>query len=118
MHNVVPIPGVSWNSAGPFAGLVYSQALAAVFMQDPSVLNVVRDDVRSSNGDFSNNESATYVLTLDWGLGEHDLKSISAFLPSGKLDTKDIFPDGSAPGSSRSAVGEGSCPLRCCPLVL
>ena len=48
-------------------------------MQDPSVLNVVQDDIRSSNGDFSNNESTSYVLTLDWGLGEHDLKAISAF---------------------------------------
>ncbi|MDH3275988.1 MAG: TonB-dependent receptor, partial [Gammaproteobacteria bacterium] len=66
---------------GPFAGsgLVYSQALAGPFMQDPSVLNVVQDGIRSSNGDFSNNESTGYVLTLDWGLGEHDLKSISAF---------------------------------------
>ncbi len=65
--------------AGPFAGLLYSEALAGAFMQDSSVLNVVRDDVRSSNGDFSNNESATYVLTLDWGLGEHDLKSITGW---------------------------------------
>lgn len=66
-------------AAGPFTGLLYNQALANVFMQDPSVLNVVQDDVRSSNGDFSNNESTSYVLTLDWGLGEHDLKSVSAF---------------------------------------
>ena len=67
-------------TVGPFAGtgLIYSQALAGVFMQDPSVLNVVQDDIRSSNGDFSNNESTSYVLTLDWALGEHDLKSISA----------------------------------------
>ncbi|NND48139.1 MAG: TonB-dependent receptor [Woeseiaceae bacterium] len=68
-------------TTGPFAGtgLIYSQALAGAFMQDPSVLNVVKDGIRSSNGDFSNNESTSYVLTLDWALGEHDLKSISAF---------------------------------------
>ena len=71
--NELPAP------AGPFAGLIYSEALFGAFMQDASVLNVVRDDIRSSNGDFSNNESTAYVLTLDWGLGEHDLKSISAF---------------------------------------
>ena len=65
--------------AGPFAGLIYSEALFGAFMQDPSVLNVVRDDIRSSNGDFSNNESTSYVLTLDWGLGDHDLKSITGF---------------------------------------
>ena len=63
----------------PFAGLTYSQALVGGFAQDPSVLNVVQDGVRSSNGDFSNNESTGFVLTLDWALGELELKSISAF---------------------------------------
>ncbi|MCP4341916.1 MAG: hypothetical protein GY799_24290, partial [Desulfobulbaceae bacterium] len=45
---------------------------------DPTLANVVRDDVRTSNGDFSNNESETFVLTLDWGIGDHDLESITA----------------------------------------
>ncbi len=67
--------------AGPFAplGLRYSEILVGVFGQDPSAANVVQDDVRSSNGDWSFNESTAYVLTLDWALGDYELKSISAF---------------------------------------
>lgn len=63
----------------PFAGLTYAQILAGVFGQSPTVLNTVQDQVRSSNGDFSFNETATYALTLDWTIGELDLKSITAF---------------------------------------
>ena len=65
-------------AVGPFAGLQYNQILAGVFGQSPSVTNVVQDDVRSSNGDFSFNESQVFQLTLDWTLGEHELQSISA----------------------------------------
>ncbi len=69
----------------PFAGLQYNQILASGLggflfpPQDPSVTNVVQDERRSSNGDFSFNEIATYALTLDWEIGEHDLKSITAY---------------------------------------
>ena len=66
-------------TAGPFAGLQYNQILTNVFGQDSSVSNVVQDEVRSSNGDFSNNESTTFALTLDWVLGEYELESITAF---------------------------------------
>jgi outer membrane receptor protein involved in Fe transport len=66
-------------AAGPFAGLEYNQILTGVFGADASVNNVVQDEIRSSNGDFSYNDSETYVLTLDWGLGSHDLKSITAW---------------------------------------
>ena len=73
----------------PFAPLRYNQILQALQgmpgpgptppgTPDPTLANVVRDDVRTSNGDFSNNESETFVLTLDWGIGDHDLKSITA----------------------------------------
>ncbi len=65
-------------AAGPFTGLRYSEILFGGFAQDPSVLNVVQDGIRSSNGDFSNNESQTFSLTLDWGMGEIDVKSITA----------------------------------------
>ncbi len=61
-----------------FTGLFYNQILQ-IFGGDPSTGNVVQDEVRSSNGDFSNNESTNFVLTLDWAIGEHDLKSITAF---------------------------------------
>jgi len=65
-------------AAGPFAGLQYNQILQA-FGGDPSTGNIVQDEVRSSNGDFSNNEASTFVLTLDWAIGPYDLKSITAF---------------------------------------
>lgn len=65
-------------TAGPFTGLEYNQILSNVFGQDPSVSNVVQDEVRSSNGDFSNNQSETYSLTIDWDIGEYNLRSITA----------------------------------------
>ena len=65
--------------AGPFTGLTYSQILVNVFGADQSVLNNVPDGQRSSNGDFSKNEQDSIVLTFDWDLGGHQLKSISAF---------------------------------------
>ncbi len=64
--------------AGPFAGLQYNQILQAVFQQSPTVGNVVQDGIRSSNGDFSFNESETFMLELDWAIGELDLESITA----------------------------------------
>jgi outer membrane receptor protein involved in Fe transport len=66
--------------AGPFAGVfAYNEILTGVFGADSSVSNVVQDEVRSSNGDFSDNESENFVLTLDWTVGDFDLKSITAF---------------------------------------
>lgn len=59
--------------------LTYAQILALVFMQDSSVLNTVQDGIRSANDDFSFNELETYVVTLDWAIGEFDLKSTSAW---------------------------------------
>ncbi|MDJ0919120.1 MAG: TonB-dependent receptor [Woeseiaceae bacterium] len=66
-------------TAGPFTGLQYNQILQIGFGADPSVGNVTQDYVRSSNGDFSFNDSTSAVLTLDWTLGEHTLQSITAF---------------------------------------
>ncbi len=66
------------ESPGP-SGLTYAQILALVFMQDPSVLNNTQDGIRSANDDFSFNELETYVLTVDWAIGEFDLKSVSAW---------------------------------------
>jgi outer membrane receptor protein involved in Fe transport len=64
--------------AGPFTGLRYNQILQ-LFGGDPSTGNVVQDEIRSSNGDFSNNELTNYSLTLDWSMGDYELKSITAF---------------------------------------
>jgi len=71
----IEINGEQPATAGPFAGLRYSQILAGVFGQDPSVLNNTIDGKRSSNGDFSNNEQFEAVMTLDWDLENHSLKS-------------------------------------------
>ncbi|MDJ0814037.1 MAG: TonB-dependent receptor [Woeseiaceae bacterium] len=79
-------------AGGPFAGAQYNQILQSlqgirfqisppgtVPPPDPTLGNVVQDDIRTSNGDFSENESQTVVLTLNWGLGDHDLESITAY---------------------------------------
>ncbi len=65
-------------AAGPFAGLTYSQILAALG-QHPSVLNNTADFIRSSNGDFSNNDTEEYVLQVDWQLAENTLTLVTAY---------------------------------------
>ncbi|MEQ9449754.1 MAG: TonB-dependent receptor, partial [Rhodospirillaceae bacterium] len=66
-------------AAGPFTGLTYAQILVGAFGADPSVLNNTLDGIRSSNGDFSNNDMQTYVLNVDWDIGDYELRSISAY---------------------------------------
>ncbi|MDJ0906688.1 MAG: TonB-dependent receptor [Woeseiaceae bacterium] len=71
-------------AGGPFAGARYHQILQGLQLAsggtpDPTLANVVQDDKRTSNGDFSENESETIVLTLDWALGEYNLESITAY---------------------------------------
>ena len=68
----------------PFAGAQYHQILQTLQTlsggsPDPDLANVVQDEVRTSNGDFSNNESETFVLTLDWAIGDYELKSITGY---------------------------------------
>lgn len=75
----IEIVGEIPAAAGPFTGLQYNQVLQAVFGADPSVGNVTQDFVRSSNGDFSNNEALNGALTLDWRIGDYELKSITAY---------------------------------------
>jgi outer membrane receptor protein involved in Fe transport len=67
---------VSTNPA--FAGLTYGEILQLRFGQDSSVLNRTSDYVRSSNGDFSNNETDEFVLQLDWQVGENTVTSITS----------------------------------------
>ena len=71
-------------AGGPFVGAQYHQILQTLQQlsgqtPDPTLANVVQDEIRTSNGDFSENESQSFVLTLDWALGNHDLQSITAF---------------------------------------
>lgn len=75
----IEIVGESAATVGPFTGLAYNQILAGFFGADPSVLNVEQDEKRSGNGDFSDNETEVIALTIDWDIGEHQLKSITAF---------------------------------------
>ena len=66
-------------AAGPFTGLTYSQFLGLVFGQDASVFNVTQDEIRSSNGDFSFNESETFSIKLDWSNGDFEIESLTAY---------------------------------------
>ncbi len=66
-------------AAGPFTGLTYAQVLTGVFGQDASALNNVQDGVRSSNGDFSNNEQQLYQLDLIGSFGDFEVRSTTAF---------------------------------------
>ena len=65
-------------AAGPFAGLNYSDILQ-VFGQDPSVANTTQDYARSSNGDFSNNDSLELVLTVTRPVGRLEFTSITGY---------------------------------------
>lgn len=80
----IEIVNESPAAGGPFAGAQYHQILQTLQLlsggtPDPGLANVVQDEVRTSNGDFSNNESENFTLTLDWTMGDFDLKSITAF---------------------------------------
>jgi outer membrane receptor protein involved in Fe transport len=75
--NEQPSTGGPAGDLFPFYGAQWNQILQ-VFGGDSSVANTVKDEQRSSNGDFSNNESSEIVLTLDWAIGDHNLESITA----------------------------------------
>ncbi len=66
-------------AGGPFAGATYGQILYGGFMADPSVLNTTFDGRRSSNGDFSYNDTQTYVANLIWNAGEYEVRSTTAY---------------------------------------
>ena len=61
-----------------FNNKTYAQILG-LLSGDASVLNNVKDDKRSSNGDTSDNESSTYVLTANWNTGIGQLTSITGY---------------------------------------
>jgi outer membrane receptor protein involved in Fe transport len=62
-------------------GLPYSAIQVGLFGQDPTTLNVSQDYVRSSNGDFSNNESDNVTLTLNYDFASDvTLTAISGYL--------------------------------------
>lgn len=61
------------------SGLRYNDILRLLFGAPAEIANVEQDDIRTSNGDFSNNESSTYVLTLDWAAGDYNVEAITAW---------------------------------------
>ncbi len=68
------------TAQAPFTGLNYAQILRNGFAQDASVLNNRADFKRSSNGDYSENETDAAVLTMNFALGDHMLTSITGYL--------------------------------------
>ena len=73
------------SSFSVFTGKTYSQILAApplnIFpAQDSSVLNNTQDYRRSSNGDYSNNDTDNYTLTANYALGDNTLTMIAAYM--------------------------------------
>lgn len=66
-------------AGGTFAGLTYAQILAGPFMSDPSVLNTTFDGARSSNGDYSYNDTNVYSANLTWDVGGYEVRSLTAF---------------------------------------
>ncbi|MGC6511883.1 MAG: TonB-dependent receptor [Parvibaculales bacterium] len=72
------IQGETPAAAGPFTGLTYAQILVGAFGADASVANNIKDGIRSSNGDYSYNETETISLTLNWDLDGYEFKSITA----------------------------------------
>jgi len=64
---------------GPFAGLNYASILQ-IFGQDPSVANNFQDFNRSSNGDYSYNDTEEFVLTANFhGKGDLTFTSITSY---------------------------------------
>ena len=64
----------------PYLGLTEGEILRGVWGQGASVLNNSLDYNRSSNGDYSKNDSDNATLTINYQLGDHTLTSISNWL--------------------------------------
>ncbi|MEX6633053.1 TonB-dependent receptor [Hyphococcus lacteus] len=64
---------------GPLNGLTYGQILAGAFGASPTVLNTTFDGKRSSNGDFSFNDTTTYSAALTWDAGGYEIRSTTAY---------------------------------------
>ena len=74
-----PFPGKTYaqildRQQGPFGGLLVD------IDEDSSVLNNTQDFKRSSNGDFSNNDTRNLTLNVNWYRNGHQLTFISGFM--------------------------------------
>ena len=63
-----------------FGGLNYSQIQVGAFGSDPSALDTKQDYKRSSNGDFSDNETENITFNFDYRLGELTLTGITGWV--------------------------------------
>jgi outer membrane receptor protein involved in Fe transport len=67
-------------AGGAFAGLTQGQILSTFPGVGTSTLNNRTDYKRSSNGDFSDNDTNNATLTVNWQVGDHTLTSITNWL--------------------------------------
>ena len=72
-----PRDGVTVNP--PIPGLTYGQILRNVLGRDPSVLNTSIDYQRSSNGDSSYLDTREAALTVNWGVGDMTVTSVTGY---------------------------------------
>jgi outer membrane receptor protein involved in Fe transport len=63
-----------------FGGLNYSEIQVNVFGQPEAGLNVKQDEKRTSNGDFSNNDTENVTMTIDYAMGDHTLTSVTGYV--------------------------------------
>lgn len=63
-----------------FGGLTYSEIQTYVFGQPEAGLNVKQDHKRTSNGDFSDNDTENVTLTVDYALGDHTLTAVTGYV--------------------------------------
>jgi outer membrane receptor protein involved in Fe transport len=60
-----------------FGGMNYSEIQVNVFGQPEAGLNVKQDQKRTSNGDFSDNDTENVTMTIDYAMGDYTLTSVT-----------------------------------------
>lgn len=86
-HSVFGNPALSGPDVDGDGSRTYSEILfnTSVFpfvniQSDASVLNNELDHKRSSNGDFSNNDTSNFTMNLDYAWGEHTITAITGLM--------------------------------------
>ena len=63
-----------------FGGLTYSQIQVGVFGSDPTALETKQNFNRTSNGDFSENDTENLTFQFDYDIGEHTLTGVTGWV--------------------------------------
>jgi outer membrane receptor protein involved in Fe transport len=63
-----------------FGGMNYSEIQVNVFGQPEAGLNVKQDQKRTSNGDFSDNDTENVTMTIDYAMGDYTLTSVTGYV--------------------------------------